>query len=806
MKWFRALLSLLLTGTLVYLLHTQFGSIPPLGKFLNPFGGFWENAETKHLPAETNLEIPGLRGKVQVLFDNQLVPHIFAQNDYDLYFAQGYVTATHRLWQMEIQTHAAAGRASEIVGERALASDRHNRRMGMVYAAEQSLKTMRQDSTTRQMLEAYTAGVNTYIDELVPAAYPVEYKLLNYAPEPWTPLKCALLLKQMASTLSGGSDDLYMTNVLQQYGKEVVKDLFPDYPFREDPIIPTGTKWDFTPVPVPNVPEGYATAASDSAIVPRANPDVGSNNWAVSAEKSATGYPILANDPHLTLSLPSIWYQIQLVSPTVNVCGVSLPGSPAVIIGFNRNVSWGVTNVGSDVLDFYQIKFKDNSRSQYWHDNQWKPVREVVEVIKIKGQPEVIDTVLYTHHGPVAYESGEAAFNSQTPVNHAVKWAAHQSLNEPLTFHLLNRANKYEDYVQALSHYGSPAQNFAYADVYRDIALWPNGRFPLKWENQGKFVLDGSNPAHDWQGWIPHEHNPHVKNPPRGFVSSANQFPADTTYPYYLGWLFENSSRAIRINQRLSAMQRATPDSLRMLQNDNFNIHAQTILPSLLSYLYQDKLTGEQKAAFREISGWNLRNDATSVGATIFTRWWNNLEDALWQDDFGSATMRYPSRDRSVHLLLSEPQSRWIDNVRTKPKETLGDLVNQSFRSAVDTLVARHGSVGESWQWAQVKSTDILHLARLAPFSAMDVETGGGSGIINATSERQGPSWRMVVALGPTVRAYGVYPGGQSGNPGSYYYDNLLETWRTGELHELVFLQRADEPNERIVSRWMMQK
>lgn len=809
MKWLKAGSTLILTFSLVYALNHKFGDIPPIGKFLDPFHGFWANAEPKNIAAEKKLEIPGLKGSVQVVFDDVLVPHIFAENNYDLYFAQGYVTAMHRLWQMEFQTHAAAGRISEIVGERALELDRYQRRLGMVYGAERATQQMLANPVSREVVEAYSAGINAYVDGLSPEDYPLEYKLLNYAPEHWSPLKCGLLLQQLSNTLTGGSDDLYMTNILNKFGKDVVKDLFPDYPFLEDPIIPPTTPLDFTPLAVPKAPDGFLATTPDTVVTPAPNPEIGSNNWAISGSKSATGYPILANDPHLNLTLPSIWYQIQLVGPDENVYGASLPGAPAVIIGFNKDVAWGVTNVGADVMDFYQLRFKDDSRSEYWHDNQWKPVQKRIEEIKVKGKPSVLDTVLYTHHGPVVYKQEETPFNSQAPVEHAMRWAAHEPENELLAFFQLNRAKNYNDYTKALAYYATPAQNFIYADVHNDIAIWPNGRFPLKWKNQGKFILDGTSSAYDWQGWIPQSHNPHVKNPPRGFVSSANQFSADTTYPYYLNWEFAPSERGRRINQRLGTMQKATPDSLRMLQNDNFNLHAQAVLPQLLSYVYQDKLTQRQKAAFQALSQWKYRNDPQETGPTIFSGWWNNLNQAIWRDEFGdrqAPEMRYPNRDRTVHLLLTEPQSRWIDNVRTNEKENLADLVNHSFKKTVDTLFARYGGIDEAWRWDKHKSTDIMHLARIPALSRTDIMNGGGGSIVNATTEKNGPSWRMVVALGPQVKAFGIYPGGQSGNPGSHYYDNMIETWRKGELNELLFMQKAEESHKRIIARWNLEK
>ena len=273
-------------------------------------------------------------------------PTSFAANDHDLYYAQGYLTARDRLWQMEFMTRVAAGRISEVVGPKALEYDRFQRRMGLGFGAENSLREMMQNDTTRLVLESYSAGVNAYISQLRPADYPFEYKLLDYAPEPWQPLKCALLLKLMAWDLSGRSDDLRLSNILSKYGPEVTRDLFPDYPFRADPVVPEGTPLDFTPLPVPVAPPLFGAAVS--GLVPSREPDaeLGSNNFAVAGSRSASGLPLLANDPHLQLNLPSIWYQIQLSAPGQNVYGVTIPGAPAVIIGFNENVAWGVTNVG----------------------------------------------------------------------------------------------------------------------------------------------------------------------------------------------------------------------------------------------------------------------------------------------------------------------------------------------------------------------------------------------------------------------------------------------------------------------------
>ncbi len=416
MRILKALVAIVITLALIYTLNRSWGAVPAVGPLLSPFTGFWRNAEKPDELQATEIDIDGTREPIEVVFDSLHIPHIFAKNDYDAYFAQGYLTARDRLWQMEFQTHAAAGRLSEIVGDRALELDRYNRRLGMGFAAEKSAAFMMEDPRTKETIDAYTAGINAYIDNLKPANYPIEYKLLGYAPEHWQPIKCAYFLKYMAGVLALGADDVAMSNILAKFGPDITRDLFPDYPRKEDPIIPVGTKWDFLPVYYLKSPMNPKPGKGSFALNwPRHDPAIGSNNWAVSAQKSASGYPILANDPHLSLSLPSIWYLIQLHTPTMNVMGASMPGSPGVIGGFNQHIAWGETNVGSDVLDFYKIKFKDGSRQEYWHDNKWKPVTRRIETVKVKGKPDVVDTVLYTHHGPVMYTQGQKSYAKNFP-------------------------------------------------------------------------------------------------------------------------------------------------------------------------------------------------------------------------------------------------------------------------------------------------------------------------------------------------------------------------------------------------------
>ncbi|MGZ3778358.1 MAG: penicillin acylase family protein [Mucilaginibacter sp.] len=803
MKFF-AFLSTAATLLLIWALEAKFGDFPRFGEFLNPGTGFWQNAESKNTTATEELKLDGLRGKVIIKFDEHRIPHIFAENDHDLYHVQGYMTAKDRLWQMDIQTRAAAGRLSEAVGPKAIEVDRYHRRMGMTYGAENSLNGMMKDPESKMMIEAYSEGVNSYIHQLKPKDYPIEFKLLDYAPEDWKPINCAYLLKNMSETLAGGSEDFQMTNNLKVFGPEIINDLFPDYPFHEDPIIPTGTKWDFKPLPVPKPSAGFTAQMTDKIRPKEITPGIGSNNWAIAGSRSANGYPILANDPHLNLTFPSIWYQVQMSSPTVNVYGASLPGAPGVVVGYNKDISWGVTNVDADVMDWYQVKFKDAGKNEYWYNGRWNKVTKKIEIINIRGQKSVYDTVIYTHHGPVVYDNAKQKpkeDRENIPVGNALRWIAHDQSDEFKTFYLLNRGKNYDDYRKALSYYTAPAQNFIFADREKDIAITPNGRFPLKFRDQGKYILDGSDPANDWQGWIPFDQNPTVKNPPRGFVSSANQSSTDQTYPYYINWRFELYDRGKRINDLLSTMRKATVDSIRLMQLDDYSMRAHDVLPSLLKYIDVSKLNKEQAEALNLVKTWDLHFDANSEGASVFNGWWLKFYDLVW-DEFerSDIELNMPSFDRTEKLLLTEPGSKWFDIVKTTGKETCADIVTMAFTQSVSALMKARGKPGKNWQWGDVKDTYINHLANLPGFGTDHFSAAGSGSVVNALKDGTGPSWRMVVLMGPQVKGYGVFPGGESGNPGSYYYDDMFGTWKDGKLNELLFLQSPDEKSDRVKS------
>ncbi|GAA5023195.1 beta-lactam antibiotic acylase [Marivirga lumbricoides] len=784
MKFIKFLFSFIIAVALVVGLNEKWGQIPPLGKFLDPYHGFWANSHNKDIAFNENVTIRGLKDAVSVYYDSLLIPHVFAKNDADLYRAQGYVTATNRLWQMEFQTHAAAGRVSEIIGPDALSFDRYQRRNGLLYGAENGLKVMEEDSIIGPMLFAYTEGINSYIESLTYENLPLEYKLLDYKPEPWTNMKSALLLKYMANDLAGSDYDIENTELLKVLGKDRFDFLFPDRYSKMDPVIPSSKKWEFEPLPVSRPDSITFPLVFPEGEGQQPNPANGSNNWVVAGSKTSTGQPILANDPHLGLNLPSIWYVMHLNAPGVNTYGGTLPGAMGIIIGFNDSIAWGETNATRDVRDWYHIQFKDDDRTEYLYNNKWLKTQKVVQTFKIRGAEEFTDTIYYTHHGPIVYDKNFKAEDSKA--NFALRWTAHDPSNEQLTFHLLNRAKNYEDYKKALSYYDCPAQNFAFASVQGDIALWVNGKFPLRWEEQGKFIMDGSRADMDWKDFIPHQHNAFMKNPQQGFLSSANQIPVDSTYPYYHYDKGYEHYRNRRINSQLSTLENITVEDMKRLQTDNYSLFAFEILPTMLDSLDRNSLTDVQKQAFDVLSNWNFISDKDAVAPAYFEIWWDEVYKNLWDEFLNTEEkLRKPELPRTIEILKGFPNDPYIDNQNTNKKESITDLYTAGFIEAVDSVENWKSITGMELKWSNFKNTTVQHLARLPAFSTERVPIGGNKHIINATSGRHGASWRMIVSLENPVRAYGVYPGGQSGNPGSFYYNNMIDTWAKGEYYEL---------------------
>ncbi len=782
MRLIRFLLAFVLALGWVLLLNHPVGSIPALGRLLNPVNGYFANAEAASEKGQSFL-LPGekLQQPVTVTFDERLIPHITARNDEDLYFAQGYAHAYYRLWQMAMQTRAAAGRISEVAGAKAFVFDRTQRRKGMVWAAENSLKAMEANPNTRKILDAYTRGVNAYISSLSFKNYPLEYKLMSFAPEPWTNLKCALLLKYMADDLTGASDDIAMTYLRDLLPPAELDNLYPDKAAGSMPVIPAGTAFAAPSQRVPPVPQGELFVHFDTAkagktaqyrqLPPKQASGIGSNNWALDGSRTSNGAAILCNDPHLGLNLPSIWYELQLTAPGINCYGVSIPGAPGIVIGFNDSLSWGFTNNYRDVKDFYEIRSEDPRL--YFFDGKEIPFNVRYEKIYTKGQETPFtDTIRFSIQGPLMYDESFPE-PSGSGKKLAVTWMAHRATNELLSLYLLNRATGYEQFVTAIQHFECPAQNFIYADRLGNIALWGQGRFVNKWKDQGKFVMRGDISATLWGDTLPMQENPHVLNPPMHYLTSANQAVTDDTYPYWYNGDF-TEFRSWAIHHFLGDSLRKSAADMMQLQNNNWSYLASRLYPLL-----------QAQGLFTQ--SWDNNYQAESKTALAFQLTWQNLYNNIWQDEFRNIPDKlYPSAERTLQLLLQDSASAYYDDRATPQHEGLRDIVQRSYRQATDSI-SKLEKAGQT-QWYQVKNTSVNHLAKLPAFSYTGLPTGGWGNTINAMKQNHGPSWRMVVELGKDkIEAHGVYPGGQSGNPGSRYYASFLDYWVKGQYYTLNF-------------------
>jgi len=802
------ILGLILTLALIIALDRKWGAVPPLGRFLSPQQGFWQNAEPADAAPDETLSFPGLKGAAHVYIDERLVPHVFAEHDEDAYFIQGYLHARYRLWQMELQTFAAAGRISEKMGNNPafIAFDREQRREGMTWAAEKALEAFEADPRTKSSCDAYTAGVNAYIGSLTQSSLPLEYKLLHYRPEPWTNLKTALFLKQMSKTLSGYDEDMEKTATKGMISFEELLVLDPQVPDSLEPIIPRGTPFDmptFVAVAPPGADSLYFEKKDTvhTARLSAPDPTNGSNNWVVGGSKTASGAPILCNDPHLELSFPSIWYEMQLVTPNMNVYGATFPGSPSVIIGFNDHISWGVTNAQRDVRDYFEIEFRDASMKEYRFDSSWRQTEFRVETIKVREGVDIVDSVPYTVFGPVMYDRNHATGMAPNKAV-ALRWTAHDASNEGLTFYLLNRAKDYDSYLEAIRTFSCPGQNFAFAAKSGDIAIWQQGKFPARWFGQGTYLMPGKDSSYMWPGFIPQGENPHIMNPAQGFVQSANQRPVDSTYPYFIPGNYI-TARGVAIHKRLTAMQGITPQDMMSLQNDTYSVFGAGAKALLLPYVKDSAFSGDEKKYFALLRDWDGNASATSTGTTVFQVWIDSLEKLVWEDHWAGDTGRvlpYPDEQTLLEILARDSASHYVDDLRTPAKESLYDIATLAFQKASKTLQTAEDE--GRLEWSAFKAPRIKHLLGSAvPSFSRPVKAGGWGNTINALTTSHGPSWRMIVHLSPQTEAYGIYPGGQSGNPGSRFYDNSVADWAAGKYYPLWMMKESEGGDKRIIGK-----
>ncbi|MGB3464534.1 MAG: penicillin acylase family protein [Cyclobacteriaceae bacterium] len=769
---------------LIVVLDRKVFSVPPLGTFLNPFIGAVQNEEVEKVNRTITLDVGH---QLEILFDNRDVPHIFSKEDSGLFFGQGYVCASDRLWQMDFMTYASAGRLSELFGKGFLRYDREQRRNGILQSALLSLEYIEKDPETKAALDAYTAGVNAWIDGLSFSDLPLEYKLMDYKPEPWTNLKSVLIMKYMSANLAGYEEDVSASYLKMVLGSEEYDKLYANFYIDKDQetfsieriadSLPTNDYLD------------YSFLSSYPLIKPsRFNPRLGSNSWVVSPQKSESGSAILANDPHLNLSLPAIWYELQLKSNQQNVYGFSIPGVPGVVIGFNENIAWGLTNGSTDVRDYYKLELKEDYR-YYNYDGEWIATDMIIEEIKVREDKTFYDTVFYSIHGPIPSDFRVGHPGEQ---GCAVNWTIHDPSNEFLSFLKLNKSEDHSDFTEAIKHYQSPVQNFSYADTKGNIALNHQGKILAKnWKDQGKFILDGTR-SDQFAQVVLDDQLPYTVNPDKGYVFSANNNPYNIKdsvliYGHY------TELRADKIESHLSSKEKLSIEDMKLMQLDNTNRMAELALPILLK-----KTSADTSSFFHELAEWNYKYDKESKIASFYERWWKLIRNNTWDE-----LMRYrminvlPNDLILLEMIKNEPDNHYFDRLTTEEIESASDIINISFEEASNDSITYE-------EWGNERKVNMMHLSNIADFSVMDMIQGGHPDALNATSENWGPSLRMIVEMQKRPKGYAVYAGGQSGNPASPSYDSFVDSWSKGHYYQLKFFPDKEEGEMETVSKWII--
>jgi penicillin amidase len=781
------------------------GPVPALGPFLDPAHGVWALARSAVLPREANAGVKDLGAPVTVVYDDRAVPHIFAASEEDAYRALGYVVARDRLFQLYLQTMAASGRLTEMAGPRALPLDREMRGLGLPRSAEKLAAAAVSDSSTSlRYTRAYGDGINAYIRAMPASELPLEFRLTGTRPPEWTVENGYHLMNRMGWTLAYLATENDRAAAASRVGTRAASALFPDDLPIQEPIQPNGqraARFDFHPLPPPGAPDSASAqlvAAMDAFLPSRARTLeddeprwMASNNWAVSPHRSATGHALLAGDPHLDLTLPSIWYEAHLVVPgRLDVYGVTIPGSSGIVIGFNRDVAWTFTNTGADVLDYYTEQVDDDEHpTRYQLDGMWRPLDQRVERYRgPSGQTLATDTLYFTHRGPMRRVRGRWT---------SMRWTVLEAGREQNGFHEASHARSATEVMNGFARwFQAPAQNMLAADRGGHIAIRSTGRYPIRpGDGSGAIVRDGSRAASDWTGALAVAQYPQSLDPAQGYLASANQQPIDPRVAH--GWWGGSYDpwRAMRINTLLRADSAVTTDAMRRYQTDPGSARADLFAPYFLEAAQRVLARGDmdsQAARLSEAAGllsqWDRRYTRENRRAVLFEAAMQELVARTW-DELSSA----PGSSRRVATpsgavlaeLLADSASAWWDDRRTPVVERRDDILAASLVAALASTRSKYGDPsGDGWRWDRIRHANMNHLLRLPALSALDIPVQGGPGTLSPSTGTgsHSASWRMVVELGPELRAWATYPGGQSGNPASPRYLDRLPLWMNGQL------------------------
>jgi penicillin G amidase len=805
-------------------------------------GGYWYLRQSLPIVSGT-IAVQGISAPIEIVRDADAIPHIRAVNKSDALFGLGYVHAQDRLWQMEFQRRIGHGRLSEVFGAAALPQDRFLRTVGFGRAARSAWDRL--PAEARRDIDAYCAGVNAFIAAHHGRHLPPEFTLLRFEPEPWTGADVVVWVKMMAWDLSANySSELFRHDLMAQVGPARAAQLMPPYPADGPTIMQERDDTHAMPepesssLPTANADgvanrRGASTANAWSVAFRRAVADghpavrdfllagarteaLGSNNWVVDGTMTASGKPLLANDPHLATHIPSLWYLAHISGGDFEVIGATLPGAPAVAIGRNRYIAWGETNVAADVQDLYLEKLDTPGRAAQFQE-RFEPLRTVREAITVKGAEPVVVDVRITRHGPLisdainANNAASTAAEKPAPLDPlAFRWTAlDDDDNTVVAFLKLNEARNWTEFITAMRDFVTPSQNFVYADVDGHIGYFLPGRIPLRStaSPEGsdrrpdvRKKVDGSAPVegwtgqHEWIGWIPFDELPRIFDPPGHMIVTANHRPNPQGDRRVIGLEYPEPYRAQRITEWLRGRNGLTSDDFQHLQADTLSLHAKTLLPLLLGHV--DPVDDHDRQAVDLLKAWSYESTGDSAAAAIFQAWFLALAPVIVGDDLGPRLLdgydgRYSYITRFVTSTLATDDAEWCDDRGTPAKESCRQAVTRALHDAVASLRARFKTEMPAWRWDVVHPVVFPHqgldaVAALRPILNRSIPNGGDWSTVNVGAvdadhqyeQRAIPGYRQIVDLSPANDSRYMDAVGQSGHFLSRHYDDFIKPWQ----------------------------
>jgi penicillin amidase len=725
------------------------------------------------------ITLAGPSAEIRVTRDGDGVPHIAAANDRDAAFALGFLHAGDRLFQMDMMRRLGAGRLSEILGEATFVTDRTMRTLGLYRAADRQFAEL--SAPLQGALEAYAAGVNAYLAQ--GGTLPPEYALLRVVPEQWRPADSLVWGKYMALLLSGNyRRELVHARIATHVTTEQLAQLYPDYP-AEAPVTLATLAALYRALPLDRI-----LASLPDAV----GPTYASNNWVVDGKHSISGKPLLANDPHLPFATPDIWYLARIDTPELHLAGATSPGAPFVVIGHNQRIGWGFTSTESDVEDLFIERPDPADPSRYLAPGGSLPFETRQEAINVRGSGAVTITIRTTRHGPVISDSGgpaSAAPNGDVLALQATFLAGEDRTPEGLWG--ISRAKDWQTFNAALENVAAPQQNIVYADTDGNIGFAAPARVPIRGKGDGWMPVPGWSGEYDWTGFVPFAELPRAFNPPSGRFVSANNKIVPDDYRYFLGRDWDLPSRAARIDALLDATPRQSPDSSAAIQADTLSLGAQELLPLMTAIAPENE---RETAALAMLKGWDGRMDADQVAPLIFTAWLRDLNRILFAERLGNAFADYWDLHPNVIAGILTQHPEWCSDPARPGIANCPARLAEALRNALDQLAAAYGSDMARWRWgrphmaafphpffARIPVLDGLFLVAVPADGGADTVNRGGISIQNSDRpyrDRHGAGLRMILDFADLDSSRFIVVPGQSGNPLSHHYADLLEPWR----------------------------